>query len=256
LASEKSLSKVVQFLPQVAGQAQNRAIMSIALALAAIVAYIWMRFGNKEFGLAAIVAVVHDVAVTLGMIGVSHLLAGTFIGNALGLTDFRVDLAMIAAILTVIGYGLNDSIVIFDRIRENRGRAGSLTANLINTSINQTLSRTLLTSMTTLMVILTLYIFGGAAVHGFAFALLIGVFVGTYSTLGVAAPLLYCPKTLLVTVFAIAMLGLIGAVLAFVDQAHATARLVLIGVIVVGCGWSLAKASKGLAYSASRPVGA
>jgi len=99
-------------------------------------------------------------------------------------------------VLTVIGYSLNDTIVVFDRIRENKGRVESLNPNIINQSINQTLSRTLLTSLTTFIVIFVLYVFGGKGVHGFSFALLIGVAVGTYSSVAIAAPLLASPRVL------------------------------------------------------------
>ena len=253
LGIEKSLSKVVQFAPQIAGQAQNRAIMAIVLALGAIVVYIWLRFGNKEFGLAAIVALVHDVSVTLGVIGLSHLMYNSFLGRALGLEDFRIDLSMVAAILTVIGYSLNDTIVVFDRIRENRGRAGALTATLINTSINQTLPRTLLTSMTTLLVVMILYFFGGRGVHGFSFALMIGVVVGTYSSIGIAAPLLYRPKLLQAIVLAIMALGMIGAVIALTD--NATTRLILIGLILLGSMGVVVRARRGAVSGlAGRPV--
>ena len=140
---------------------------------------------------------------------------------------------MIAAILTVIGYSLNDTIVVFDRIRENRGRIGTLNPNLINNSINQTLSRTILTSMTTFIVVSILYVFGGAGVHGFAFALMIGVVVGTYSSIGIATPLLYQPKLLRAVVTVMITLALIGGVMLQIE--NTTTRLAASGVIVVGC---------------------
>ena len=112
------------------------------------------------------------------------------LGRGLLLTDFKVNLALVAALLTIIGYSLNDTIVIFDRIRENRGRLAHTSATVLNTSINQTISRTVLTSGTTFLAVLTLYIFGGEGVHGFALAMLIGVIVGTYSSIAIAAPLL------------------------------------------------------------------
>ena len=103
---------------------------------------------------------------------------------------FKIDLAMIAAILTVIGYSVNDTIVVFDRIRENRGKLTTVSVPVINKSINQTLSRTLLTSGTTLIVVLIMYIWGGAGIKGFNFALLAGILFGTYSSIAVASPLL------------------------------------------------------------------
>ncbi|MEM6756876.1 MAG: protein translocase subunit SecDF, partial [Planctomycetota bacterium] len=106
------------------------------------------------------------------------------------LDPFKINIAMVAAMLTIVGYSLNDTIVVFDRIRENRGRMAQETPEIINRSINQTISRTVLTSGTTLIAILTLYILGGPGVHGFAFAMLIGVAVGTYSSVAIASPML------------------------------------------------------------------
>lgn len=241
LGREKSLSKVIQFAPQIAGQAQNKAVLAILLALGTIVAYLWLRFGTKEYGLAAIVALVHDVAITLGLIGVSQLVFNTFLGKALALDGFRIDLPMIAAILTVIGYSLNDTIVVFDRIRENKGRIESLSPRIINTSINQTLSRTLLTSLTTLLVVGVLYVFGGQGVHGFSFALLIGVVVGTYSSIGVATPLLYRPRLLHAVVMVMVAAAVIGVILLATGD-NPTTRWVLVGLTVAGCFGVLVKA--------------
>lgn len=215
LASEKSLTKVIQFAPQVAQQATNRALFATLLAMVAIGAYIWLRFGNRIFGMAVLVALVHDVVIVLGALGVSQYIYNTFLGRGLMIHDFKMDLAMIAAILTVIGYSLNDTIVVFDRLRENRGRSGNLNAALINESINQTMSRTILTSLTVFFVVLVLYIFGGVGVHGFAFAMVVGTISGTYSTLAIAAPLVHDPRLLARIMYAIAGLGLIGLVVLF-----------------------------------------
>jgi SecD/SecF fusion protein len=231
LSSERTLSKVVQFAPQIAGQTQQNAIFAVVLAFAAIVAYIWLRFGNMQFGLAAIVALVHDVSITLGMVTLSHYLYNTILGDLLGMSDFKIDLAMIAAVLTVIGYSLNDTIVVFDRIRENRGKMGALTANVINGSINQTLSRTLLTSGTTLIAVLIMFFFGGEGIKGFCYALLVGIVIGTYSSIGIAAPLLHLPRLLHTVSLAIGCLGVIGMILAVFPQP--TVRVVLSIIAVV-----------------------
>jgi SecD/SecF fusion protein len=255
LGSEKSLSKVVQFAPQIAGQTKNRAIFAIILALGAIVSYLWLRFGTKEYGLAAIVALIHDVAITLGLVALSHFLYATVVGSALAIDDFKIDLPMIAAILTVIGYSLNDTIVVFDRIRENRGRLGSLNPKLINNSINQTLARTVLTSITTFLVVAILYAFGGKGVHGFSFALLIGVVVGTYSSIGIATPLLYRPRLLRSVVAVIAALILIGVV--FAEVGDPTWRLVLTGLIALICVVYLVRRRGEVEYAAAgQPAGA
>lgn len=239
LGTEKSLSKVLQFAPQVAKQAKNKALLGIVLSLLAIGAYVWLRFGNREFGLAVIVTLVHDVAVTLGMIAIAHAVYDSFLGRALLIEDFRIDLAMVAAILTIIGYSLNDTIVVFDRIRENRGKSGALSATMINTSINQTLSRTILTSFTVFIVILVLYLFGGTGVHGFAFAMIVGTISGTYSTLGIAVPLVYRPRVLLTVWILIATLLVAGLILA--QDVPWTVRGVAAGAVVVFGAWRLIK---------------
>lgn len=239
LGREKSLSKVVQFAPQIAGQTKNRAIFAIILALGAIVAYLWLRFGTKEYGLAAIVALIHDVGITLGLVAASQLISDTVVGKALLIDGFRVDLPMVAAILTVIGYSLNDTIVVFDRIRENKGRIETINERIINTSINQTLSRTLLTSFTTFLVVAILYVAGGKGVHGFSFALLIGVVVGTYSSIGIATPLLYRPKLLHATVTLMAGAALMGVIYLAAD--NTTLRGVLLGLTALTCAFLLVR---------------
>jgi SecD/SecF fusion protein len=186
---ETSLPRVTQIDPFIGAEARTRAIISIVLALAAIVAYIWLRFGTLRFGLAAIIALFHDVSTALGAIALSAFLAKTFIGQALLIGDFRINGTVIAAILTLLGYSLNDTIVVFDRIRENR-RKVQLTPQSVTTSINQTLSRTLITGVTTMMVVLVMYIFGGSALRGFNFVIFLGLVVGTYSSIAIAAPLL------------------------------------------------------------------
>jgi len=173
---------------QVAGEMQGRAIGALVVSLLFIVGYIWIRFQRIVFGLAAVVALVHDVLITFGAIAVSAWLAGAF--GFLMIDDFKISLAVVAAFLTIIGYSLNDTIVVFDRIREVRGRSPDLTAGMINKSINQTLSRTLLTSATTLLVVLILFILGGEGIHTFAYCLVVGVLVGTYSSIFVASPAL------------------------------------------------------------------
>ncbi len=190
LRRDTSLDSVSKISPQISGSMRTRAMVAMILSLLAIVAYIWVRFGSLRYGMAAIVALVHDVVITLGVLAILGAIHDTAPGRALLLTDFKVNLALVAALLTIIGYSLNDTIVIFDRIRENRGRLAHASAAVLNTSINQTISRTVLTSGTTFMAVLTLYIFGGEGVHGFALAMLIGVIVGTYSSIAIAAPLL------------------------------------------------------------------
>ncbi|MCG8586620.1 MAG: protein translocase subunit SecD, partial [Pirellulales bacterium] len=171
---------------RVSGEMKVKAISALLVSLLFIVAYIWIRFQNVVFGFAAVIALVHDVLITLGFIAISAYLA-PYLGF-LQVEPFKISLPIVAAFLTVIGYSLNDTIVVFDRIREVRGKSPDLTADMVNTSINQTLSRTLLTSITTLIVVGILYFFGGPGIHAFAFALVIGVMVGTYSSVFVASP--------------------------------------------------------------------
>ncbi|MBE0534650.1 MAG: protein translocase subunit SecF [Phycisphaerae bacterium] len=187
---ETTLARVTQVDPSIGAQAKTQALIAIILSLAAIVAYIWIRFGTVSYGVAAIVALVHDVCITLGAVTVCTYLVGKPLGNALLLGDFKIDLQMIAAFLTIIGYSLNDTIVVFDRIRENRGKLAMLTPQMISESINQTLSRTLLTSFTTFMVVFIMYVWGGQGLRGFTFAMLVGIIVGTYSSIAIAAPIL------------------------------------------------------------------
>ncbi|MHC5091682.1 MAG: protein translocase subunit SecF [Planctomycetota bacterium] len=187
---ETSLSRVTQIDPSIGSQAKDKALVAIVLSLIAIVAYIWIRFGTARYGFAAIAALVHDVCITLGVVTACTYIAGKPLGNALGIQDFKINLEMVAAFLTIIGYSLNDTIVVFDRIRENRGKLSILTSEMVTVSINQTLSRTLLTSFTTFLVVLVMYIWGGAGLRGFTFAMLVGIVVGTYSSIAIAAPIL------------------------------------------------------------------
>jgi SecD/SecF fusion protein len=157
---ETSLPRVRQFDPSVGAEQKTRALIAIVLSLIAIITYIWIRFGDVRYGIAAITALVHDVCITLGAVAACTYIAGTSIGEMLLIGDFKINLAMIAAFLTLIGYSLNDTIVVFDRIRENRGKARILNPQIITNSINQTISRTILTSFTTFIVVLIMYIFG------------------------------------------------------------------------------------------------
>jgi len=186
LKIKTSLPRMSQIDPSVGAKSQQSAIVAIIISLVGIILYVWLRFGTIRFGLAAVVALLHDVSIALGMVAASSYLAGI-----LGIRDFKIDLPMIAAFLTVIGYSLNDTIVVFDRIRENRGKVTrKLGASTINMSINQTVSRTVLTSVTTLIVLSIMYAFGGAGLRGFNYVLIVGVLIGTYSSVAIASPLL------------------------------------------------------------------
>jgi SecD/SecF fusion protein len=169
---------------KVAQDMQGKTFVALMISFLAIIFYISLRF-ELRFGLAAIVALVHDILFTLGAIAVGDYLLGDFL-------SLKINLPVVAALLTVVGYSLNDTIVIFDRIRENLvdTRRDVDYAEVVNKSVNQTLSRTLLTSLTTFLVVLILLVYGGEGLHAFAFALCIGVIVGTYSSIFVASPAL------------------------------------------------------------------
>ena len=167
---------------QVVGELRDQAIIAILVSLFAIVLYIRARFAEYSYGFAAVAALVHDVLITLGVLAVCI---------KFDLLGAEISLPMIAAFLTIIGYSLNDTIVLFDRIRENRPRLKGSLQDILHISINQTLSRTLLTSMTTLMTVALLFGFNfgtGSVLESFAFALIIGVLVGTYSSIFIASP--------------------------------------------------------------------
>ncbi len=177
---------------KVAGSTRNQAIVALLASLVLMVAYIWLRFERVVFGLAAVVALVVDVCIALGALAVSAYLAEWLgpVAEALKIDPFKIDLTIIASLLTIVGYSINDKIVVLDRIREVRGKSKAITKEMLNLSINQTLSRTILTGTTTLFVLLILYFWGGTGIHGFAYCLFIGIIVGTFSSIYVASPIL------------------------------------------------------------------
>ena len=167
-----TIERVEMVGPKVGRDLREKALLSILYAVIGIVIYISWRF-ELQYAIAAIIALAHDVLVTMG---------------AFSILDKEFTLVIVAAFLAIIGYSLNDTIVVFDRIRENLRRRGKNTfVQIINASINQTLSRTLLTSGTTLMVVIALFFFGGEIIHDFSFALLVGILVGTYSSIFIAS---------------------------------------------------------------------
>jgi SecD/SecF fusion protein len=182
--------RLENFDSQLAAETQLRALYAILLSWGAILLYLWFRFGNWTFGAAAVLCLIHDLFFTLGMIAGCHYVHDTAFGRAIGLNDFKIDLPAVAALLTLVGYSVNDTIVVFDRIREVRGKNPDLTPQMINDSVNQTLSRTLLTSLSVWLVVIVLYAIGGEGVHLFAFVMVVGVIVGTYSSIYIASPLL------------------------------------------------------------------
>ena len=172
LGSQINFRRVENVGPKVSNELLRDGLLAISLSLAAMLFYIWIRF-EWQFSLGAILALVHDVIITLGIFS---------------LLTYEINLSIVAAVLTIVGYSMNDTVVIFDRIRENLKKYSKIsTLDICDTSINQTLSRTLITSVTTLLALLSIYIFGGEILKGFSFAMIIGVIVGTYSSIFVAA---------------------------------------------------------------------
>ncbi len=190
LLRASAFEDVTVFGSQVSGTMANDAKWALLLSFFGIAGYVWFRFNALRYGVATLVALGHDVCIALGAIALSGLICNTSIGHALGIHDFKFNLAMVAALLTVMGYSVNDTIVVFDRIREQRSKLKVATAENINDAINHTLSRTLLTSGTVIVSCLILYLVGGPAIHGFAFATLVGVLTGTWSSIAIASPLL------------------------------------------------------------------
>ena len=161
----------------VAGRAlRQQAVLGLLVSFVAIVIYVGVRFRNVQYGLAGVIALVHDVLVTVA---------------ACALTGRPFDLGIVAALLTIVGYSINDTIVIFDRIREDlRLMKKTSFREIVNLSINQTLSRTMITSFTSLLMVTCVFIWGGPVIHDFAFALIVGMVAGIYSTVYIAAPIL------------------------------------------------------------------
>ena len=161
--------------PKVSAELLKSGVIAIALSLGAMLIYIWIRF-EWQFSLGAIIALFHDIIITLGFFS---------------LLNFEINLSIVAAVLTIVGYSMNDTVVIFDRVRENLKKFSDIKIyEITNISINETLSRTIITSITTLLALVSIFIFGGAILKGFSFAMILGVIIGTYSSIYIANPIL------------------------------------------------------------------
>ena len=175
LGSSVNFRRVENVGPKVSNELLKAGLLAISLSLAAMLIYIWIRF-EWQFSLGAILALIHDVVITVGIFS---------------FLSYEVNLSIVAAVLTIVGYSMNDTVVIFDRIRENLKKYSKISISEIsNTSTNETLSRTLITSITTLLALFSIFIFGGAILKGFSLAMIIGVIIGTYSSIFVATPIL------------------------------------------------------------------
>ena len=179
LGSAVNFRRVENVGPKVSNELLRAGLLAISLSLAAMLFYIWIRF-EWQFSLGAIIALIHDVIITVGIF--------SFLA-------YEVNLSIVAAVLTIVGYSMNDTVVIFDRIRENLKKYSKMSiAEISDLSTNQTLSRTLITSVTTLLALFSIYIFGGAILKGFSFAMILGVIIGTYSSIFIATPVLNYTK--------------------------------------------------------------
>ena len=175
LQTEINFRRVENVGPKVSKELLESGLIAIALSLSAMLFYIWVRF-EWQFSVGSIIALVHDVIITVGIFS---------------LLSFEINLSIIAAVLTIVGYSMNDTVVIYDRIRENLSKYTKMNiSEIANLSINETLSRTVITSVTTLLALLSIFILGGEILRGFSFAMILGVIVGTYSSIFVASPLL------------------------------------------------------------------
>ncbi len=170
-----SFRRVENVGPKVSSELLKSGVIAILMSLSAMMIYIWLRF-EWQFSLGAIFALIHDVIITLGFFSILNL---------------EINLSIVAAVLTIVGYSMNDTVVIFDRVRENLKKYSSKKINEItNLSINETLSRTIITSLTTLLALVSIFIFGGEILKGFSFAMILGVIFGTYSSIYIANPIL------------------------------------------------------------------
>ena len=175
LNTDVDFRRVENVGPKVSSELLESSIIAISLALTAMLFYIWVRF-EWQFSVGSIIALLHDVIITLGIFSVLSL---------------EINLSIIAAVLTIVGYSMNDTVVIYDRIRENLSKYTKISiSDISNLSINETLARTIITSVTTLLALFSIYILGGEILRGFSFAMILGVIIGTYSSIFVAAPIL------------------------------------------------------------------
>jgi len=175
LQQEVNFRRVENVGPKVSSELLQKGLTAIILSLAAMLFYIWIRF-EWQFSVGSIIALIHDVTITLGIFSI---------------LSFEINLSIVAAVLTIVGYSMNDTVVIFDRIRENLLKYSKISTNEISDiSINETLSRTIITSVTTLIALFSIFILGGEILRGFSFAMILGVLIGTYSSIFVASPVL------------------------------------------------------------------
>ena len=191
VAQGTTLDQVSSFSPAVARTLVANATVAVLMSLFLMLGYIWVRFGSLRFSFATVLAVLFNLAVCLGFLSISRALGDTTFGASILMSDFRIDLNVVAGLLTIVGYSLNDTVVILDRIRENRGKATYVTRAVVNLSINQTFSRTLLTGGSTIATAIILYSLGGTGIRPFAVTFLVGLIAGTFSSIAIAGTIIY-----------------------------------------------------------------
>ncbi len=175
LQADVNFRRIENVGPKVSAELLNSGLLAVSLSLGAMLFYIWIRF-EWQFSIGSIIAIFHDVFITIGLFS---------------LLSLEINLSIVAAVLTIVGYSMNDTVVIYDRIRENLSKFSSIKIGEIsNISINETLSRTIITSVTTLLALISIFVLGGEILRGFALAMIIGVIIGTYSSIFVASPIL------------------------------------------------------------------
>lgn len=189
--ASESMREIASFSPIVAENLAATAVIAVILSLIGMLIYIWVRFGSFRYSSAAVVALVFNVTCCLGFLAAAPWLAHTSFGKALFVEEFRIDLNVVAALLTIVGYAINDTIVILDRIRENKGKLSFATRECVNSSINQTFSRTVLTGGSTFATAVILIALGGTGIRPFAYTFFIGLVAGTISSVIIAAPMIY-----------------------------------------------------------------
>lgn len=196
LTQTQSLASVQNFGSSIAATFRANAINAVFISGLLVVVYIWVRFGSFRYSAAAMTTTAHDCFVAIGMVGAAAWVYHEFpdLAARLMILPFKIDLNVIAAILTILGYSLNDTIVVMDRIRENRGKLPYASREVINASVNQTLSRTIITGGTTFISCIVLYVIGGEGVRVFAYTMIVGILIGTFSSIAVAAPLVWSRK--------------------------------------------------------------
>lgn len=194
LAQGTSLDQVSSFSPSVARMLLANAVVAVIISLLLMLVYIWLRFGSFRYSVGTVLALGFNLCVSLGFLSLSKWLAPSWLGQWAGIQEYRIDLNVVAGLLVIVGYDINDSIVILDRVRERKGKLHYATRRILNDAVNQTFTRTMLTASTTILSAIILVAYGGESIRAFTVTILVGLLAGTFSSVGVAAPLAYSSR--------------------------------------------------------------